>query len=431
MIDVIDRFGTYLSDNVDNHPEKIDTLLTAAYRIYGRFLKTQMAKEKIIGNDLSSSLYGFSESCKWMIRGLEDPQSSAMVNLFFPSEILLAMDINPMFVEGISGFMRATKAERGFIDFFESDEYPKSLCSYHKIALGAVSSQVLSSMPLVMNTTAYCDANQLTFKALSKYWKVPHFQLDVPRGEYRPEKLQYVKEQIQAMVPLIEKTYGKKVDWDRLREVIHLENQTSALQRKAYQLTKTKYFPKTTGEEMNQIFFSHVLKGSKTAYEYYQLLVSDLEEAPLLEEAPHKKIFWIHTLPQAIEGVNDLFDEEGPLLLTFADINLDMIDGLDEEDPILAMAQRVINNVYRPGIEARIFKGLEYAKDLDVDGVIYFNHWGCKLTLGGSQLAKETYDQAGIPTLILEGDGADPKNSNQGQMLTRLEAFAEMLEDRK
>ena len=42
---------------------------------------------------------------------------------------------------------------------------------------------------------------------------------------------------------------------------------------------------------------------------------------------------------------------------------------------------------------------------------------------------KEELEEAGFPTLILNGDGCDENNSSNGQVATRLEAFMEMLEE--
>ena len=71
------------------------------------------------------------------------------------------------------------------------------------------------------------------------------------------------------------------------------------------------------------------------------------------------------------------------------------------------------------------------AKMLDADGVIWFCHWGCKHTLGASQIAKKKFEHSGFPTLILDGDGADRSHGGEGQVATRVEAFIEMLEERK
>ena len=73
----------------------------------------------------------------------------------------------------------------------------------------------------------------------------------------------------------------------------------------------------------------------------------------------------------------------------------------------------------------------ELAQDLQSDGVINFCHWGCKQSSGGVMLLKEELDKKDIPLLILDGDGMDRRNSHDGQIRTRFEAFLEVLKQRK
>ena len=65
------------------------------------------------------------------------------------------------------------------------------------------------------------------------------------------------------------------------------------------------------------------------------------------------------------------------------------------------------------------------------DGVVLYNHWGCKATLGISHLLKDALEERGLPCLILDGDGIDSANRSDGQTATRLDAFFEMLEARR
>ena len=67
----------------------------------------------------------------------------------------------------------------------------------------------------------------------------------------------------------------------------------------------------------------------------------------------------------------------------------------------------------------------------NVDGGILFTHWGCKGTIGASSLIKGSLEEAGIPTMILDGDGCNPANSSDGQISTRLQAYMEMLKVNK
>lgn len=45
--------------------------------------------------------------------------------------------------------------------------------------------------------------------------------------------------------------------------------------------------------------------------------------------------------------------------------------------------------------------------------------------------ARRFFEDAGVPVLILDGDGCDRRNAGDGQMMTRVEAFIEMLENGK
>ena len=99
----------------------------------------------------------------------------------------------------------------------------------------------------------------------------------------------------------------------------------------------------------------------------------------------------------------------------------------DPEDPYLAMAQRLVFSSFNGPVTRRIDRGIEAARQLNADGVVWFCHWGCKHTLGGAQLAKERFEAAGIPCLVLDGDGCDRSHGGEGQMATRMEAFVEML----
>ena len=70
----------------------------------------------------------------------------------------------------------------------------------------------------------------------------------------------------------------------------------------------------------------------------------------------------------------------------------------------------------------------QLADHLKPDAVIHFCHWGCKQASGGSVLLKEKMQEMNIPMLILDGDGIDKRNSHDGQIKTRLEAFLELIE---
>ncbi len=96
-----------------------------------------------------------------------------------------------------------------------------------------------------------------------------------------------------------------------------------------------------------------------------------------------------------------------------------------------ALAKKIIHNMYNGSYSHKAQMVGHLADTLHPDAVIYFCHWGCKQASGGSILLKEKMQEKQIPTLILDGDGIDKRNSHDGQIKTRLEAFLEMLDEKK
>ena len=64
---------------------------------------------------------------------------------------------------------------------------------------------------------------------------------------------------------------------------------------------------------------------------------------------------------------------------------------------------------------------------MKADGAVWFGHWGCKHTLGAAQLAKKKFEEAGIPMLLLDGDGCDRSHGGEGQTSIKTRSILEML----
>ena len=82
-------------------------------------------------------------------------------------------------------------------------------------------------------------------------------------------------------------------------------------------------------------------------------------------------------------------------------------------------------------LERRSNLALELVEKYDINGVMHFTHWGCRQSSGGEYVIRDLMRKKGIPTLILNGDGADSRNYSEEQTRLRLDAFLEMLEAKK
>lgn len=420
---VVDRFGRVVGETVQRSPGAALRLLRTAYAASGLQMRV------LPGRNLLPHQRYAAVACNRAIREPLSPknENTAVVNVFLPCELLHAMGVSPQFAEGLACYLNGAGSERAMIDCAELNGVPQTFCSYHKVLLGAALSGVLPKPRLILNTTLACDANTCTFRTLAGFWKVPQFTIDVP-DEDTPETVAYVAGQFRRATAFLEDVLGKKLDGDRLRASIRSENRSRALYRRALEESAAKDLPNDPTSEMYKLFLTHVLLGTGRAERYFRLMLKDVRRAGPAGEK--KRILWVHTLPYWQDCVKGLFRSEDCRLLC-CDLNFDCDAAMDEECPYESMAERLLQNTLRGPSDRRAEKLLGMAKLLRADGAVYFCHWGCKQTLGGAVQSRELLEREGFPTLLLDGDGCDRQNVNEGQMSTRLHAFLEILEAAK
>ncbi len=102
---------------------------------------------------------------------------------------------------------------------------------------------------------------------------------------------------------------------------------------------------------------------------------------------------------------------------------------IDPEQPYESMARRAVGTFFNGSAVRRIEGAIRCAKQARADGVIVFCHWGCKQTLGLSQLGETNAGGAGHPTLACwTGTVVTPATWRMARMVTRVNAFLEQLE---
>ena len=416
-MDTIRIYTNIIKENMDR-PEKVNKLinfgLTAAY-YYVSFFKDKR---------IPKSLHYLNKYCIKNIKdSLANPQNSAWVNLFAPSEFLIAMDIKPLFIEAYSSFMSGFFIEDYLVDTAESRGMSNTLCSYHKTFIGASELNILKKPKFMMTTSMICDANIPTFKYLSKKHGVPLYIIDIPY-KYSKDAVVYVKKQLLEVAEKLEEVFNRKLDTDKLREVVKTENKTRALMREYLNHAGEKRFLPTMTFEMYMLFASHVFIGSKEVLHFYEMLVEDIKRAP---ERSGKSIFFIHLLPMFEKNFKDYFNFNDKFHIAGSDLNYDFLEEIDENDPFKGIAEKLILNSFNGEINRKVARIRELIEKIKPDGIIQFCHLGCKQSMGGTFIIKNLASELGIPFLYLDGDCVDKRNNQEGQNRTRLEAFLEML----
>jgi benzoyl-CoA reductase/2-hydroxyglutaryl-CoA dehydratase subunit BcrC/BadD/HgdB len=421
MKQYIKTLGGIIEQQTAVAPEHARELLTAAYS-WVRFSGKHKPKKGV----RSDYDYINGAVAGTIVDSFRHPKDSVMVNIFFPCEILHAMDIQPMFPEGISVYTACTACQQVFSEAAEAADVPESFCSYHKTMLGMAETGVMPAPLMIVNTTLVCDANQLSFRRLAQHYEVPHTVIDVPHdtGE---ESVAYVAEQLRNLVPQLEELCGKKLDETRLQETVARSQRTLTMYRKFLANRGQVSLPTTMTGELCSMIATHVMLGRPESETYMKRLLRSMDSAPAADPAK-KRIFWMHTMPNWQDSMKEILEQGGRCELVGSDISVDWLGDLDPTKPYESMARRVVETAFNGSAQRRIDAALNQAKIARADGAVVFCHWGCKQTLGLSQMAKQTMENAGLPTLVLDGDGCDARNVADGQMVTRVNAFLEQLE---
>lgn len=416
-MDPVKFYASLIKKNMER-PEHVKKLINFGLSFAHHYVS--LFKDKRV----PQSFHFLNKYCiKCVIDPLKHPQNSAWVNLFSPSEFLMAMDIKPLFIEAYSSFMSGFFIEDCLIDAAESKGISNTLCSYHKTFLGAGELGILEKPRLMIATSIACDANIPTFRYLSKKLGVPLCIIDVPY-RYSKEAVSYVKKQLFEAASSLEEAFKRKLDIDKLREVVKTENKTRALMKEYLNYAGGKSLQTTMTFEMYMLFASHVFIGSKEILKFFEMLLADIRKAP---EKSGKSVFFVHLLPMFEKNFKDYFNFGEKYRIAGSDINYDFLDEIDEKDPFSGIAEKLILTSFNGGIDRRVSRIRELVEKIKPDGIIQFCHLGCKQSMGGVFFIKKLASEMGIPFLCLDGDCVDKRNNQEGQNRTRLEAFLEML----
>lgn len=423
MNNLIELFGNHIYKTAPTNPLSARKKLCFAFSTTGLMCKYFPTKKLLPSRQFMQ--WAAADSA---ITPLKTGKNSAIVSLYLPCEILHSMGISTLFPEALACYLAAARSEQVFIDTAEQNFVSQTMCSYHKAFIGMVETGVLPKPDFIINTTLACDANHLSFRRAAEHYNVPQYMIDVPYN-YSSGAVDYVAEQIKDMVTFIEKQ-GYTFDEAKLIETVEKSKQTLKNFNDILTLRANRSLSDEMTSQMLSVFATHVMLGTDNALKYSNDLKTELAAVP--EGKKGVRLLWVHTLPYWQDALRDLINFTDRCEIVACDMVMDaMYCNLEETDPYRFMADRLVRNTVNGNGTNRINATLELAKKLHANGIVWYCHWGCKQTAGLSNIAKSTFEANGFPTLILDGDGCNWNNVNDGQTVTRTEAFLELLENRK
>lgn len=378
-----------------------------------------------------------------------EEKSVAWVASTFPVEMLLAMDVFPVWPENYASLCAARQVSVKFCEIAESEGFSKDICSYARCVIGSLFEKEENlpeeGMPkpdFLVASTGACDTHFKWFQFVSRRYKVPLFLLDVPYNisgadseHLEKTHIRFYVSQLEELIDFLERQTGAKLDKDKLKEKIKLSDRTSQLWEEIQKYRKTIPTPMGARSAFSAIFFMLSIPGTQIAADFYEKLRNEVKKRAenkfgIIENEKYR-LLW-DNLPlwfdlKFFEYLNSL----GAVVVaeTFSHV---WMGRLDSYRPLESLARKYLPNFANCSIDRKIDLVQNLVKEFKVDGVILPTNWGCRMMSIGETIVKDViYEKLGVPSLILDVDSSDWRNYNEAYIKRNVEVFLQVLSGKK
>jgi hypothetical protein len=218
-------------------------------------------------------------------------------------EIMRAMDIVPAWGESFAGICAAKRDAEKYLQRAEGENFSRSLCTYATCSLGfdiwreELGGEMPPNPPWggIGRPDMILGSGQLLCDPRYKWPQATrHFLRDVPvhvGGMYYPPwdpamdhkeqeafYVRYNTRELHACVRFCEKVTGRKMDWDRLAQIVDLSDRTWNLFIESYELRKAAPCPMDTRDAMNTMVPISFMLGTRECHDFYRDLKDELTQ---------------------------------------------------------------------------------------------------------------------------------------------------------
>ncbi len=370
----------------------------------------------------------------------EEGKLLAAHTVFFPTEVLYAMDIVPMHTE-MTTWLSALflREQAGLLAKGAELGLAPEICSPHRGVAGIFALNAIPRPDIILWSNLICDNTAKSGELMMELSDSPGFFLDNPFQNSSGE-MDYLVGELEDMVHFLEERSGRKMDWDRLSEMVARTNDEIDLYREIGELRKAVPSPMSVMDDLELLSADYMFPGQPEAIQYLTHLRDELKG--MVQEgkgAVTNERFRLMTLfipPMYLMSyLEQLFEEYGAVSVVEPLFTLWSEGWLDPAHPLESVAKKSFliperRSMYGPLGEQALQDIIDCAEQYKVDGAIYWAFMGCRHTCATIKVIKETLSEVDVPMLTIDCDIVDPTINSEEEVREKLEQFFEMLEDR-
>ena len=364
-------------------------------------------------------------------------------------EVFRAMDIIPVMPENWSPVCAATGLAPECMEAAERMGYSRDLCGYLRNAIGYIhegmqkEDQPFGGLPapdLILAFGGGCIPAMKIFQAFADHFKVPTYTADspqIPPEEMDEDAIAYGADRFWDFIHWLEDLSGKKLDMDRLKEIVRLSDRACELWDEIMDYRCHVPTP-FSAAELGVMFVMVVLPGTQQAVDFLEKFREEVKERAEqgIGCVPEERfrLFWDNIPLWYNMGIFNYFEKFGAVVVAET-YSAAWSIRLDPDKPIESLAHKsmlsfpLVSNV---SLQKRIDMVLDTCRKYKIDGAILHSNKSCKpISLGQMDVKAALMEDLEIPGVMFEADHMDVRNWNEAQVKNRLDAFMDMLNQQK
>ncbi len=366
-----------------------------------------------------------------------------------PVEILRALGLTPYFPENHAALIGASRQAEPYIrralnagfSQFASTAMASDIGAYLAGESPLVPVYDMKGPPapeaLVYNT-AYAESLRPWFEFYGQRFGVSVHGLHPSTGVGELDQLDVdiSVQQLSRLVSELEDRFDRKLDFDRLSEVVGYSQKAASLWAAIVALARSTPSPLTYFDMLVHLAPMVLMRGTPAAVEYYRILLAELEQrvANGTVAVPGERFRFYWEGPPiwcALRPLATLFLEHQVAVVGSSYSHVFAVDTLDPDNPIESMA-RTYAGIY-PNLSSNLkesFLRTELER-FGVDAIIYHDgRTARKHSTVREGLQQRIYATNGLPYMVVEADTHDPRLFSIDSLDRKVVEFIETTERR-
>ncbi|QSH42020.1 2-hydroxyacyl-CoA dehydratase [Lentisphaerota bacterium ZTH] len=356
-------------------------------------------------------------------------------NLFFPTEILNAMNLKMLTLETYAAlFARSPKKIKRAFDSAACKGYSSETCSF----LRALEGMELPKPDFGVSTSQPCQQGERVFRDLFRSYEMDDkfFSLHTPLN-ITESAIENMAQDLEYCVDLLEKETGRKMDLKKLAEACELSNEARHYSKMCNEL-RFHAPPLISGTQM--VYFSVIfsqLWGRQELVDIQKQLYEDLKQrrdeiGDTIKREDTHRILWLHLPPFYDSSLLNYIEQECNAPIVFEEVNFIGWDALDPKDPYRSLARKLLTvGFLDPNHRVKTIS--KRSSEAGFNGCILYNHGFGRCSMSDASFMKhlrEELNDASIPLLVLDGDCVDP-TIDPCSTYTKVSSYIESLNEKK